>query len=161
MLTIPDECLDISVDAIGDITEVGAEFKLLVVKTLGEIADNKGDNLKDMYSSIYGQNKRLDEPEVKETFTLHAVGFYDPTTDQLKGTGLVEKSNLRLMTIVYEYMKVGYCDDCNDFHDFITKLKRNCLVEFNGKRFFAHEVAITGVLNGFGIVCNLGCDVYG
>lgn len=161
MFAIPDEPKKISIDALNDIIEVGATFKLQVVKPLTEMGLPSQENMQDLYASIYGQNRVNDEPQINKDYELHAVATYDPTADQLKGSGLVESCRLRLMTVVYEFMQVGYADDCEVFHDFITKLKRNSLVEFNGRRYSIKEIAITGVYQGFGIVCNMGCDLYG
>lgn len=66
-----------------------------------------------------------------------------------------------MLTITYEYMEVGYFEEKDSFHDFISKIKRNTILEFNGKQYLVKEVAISGVYEGFGIVCNLGCDLYG
>lgn len=157
-MLIPTEPLEISIDALEDISEVGATF---VVKTVKTNPTKQSDNLKDMYSSMYGQNKKQDEPEIEAMHTLHGIATYDPTTDQLKGSGLVEKCGLSMMTITYEYLKVGYIAENDSFQDFISKIKRNTILEFNNKRYFVKEVSIVGVYEGFGIVCNLGCDIYG
>lgn len=161
MFSIPNNPKEESVDALADIEEVGAPFELKVVKPLTDMGLPSKENIPDLYASIYGQNRINDKPQINNIYELHAVPTYDPTTDQLKGSGLVETCRLHLMTITYEYMKCGYAEDCETFHDFITKLKRNSLVEFNGRTYFVKEIAITAVYEGFGIVCNLGCDLYG
>lgn len=157
-MKIPNEPLEVSKDALGDVKEVGAPFVLKIVKTNPK---RNSEDLKNIYSSMYGQNPSDDNPDIEKTYSLHGVATYDPTTDQLKGSGLVEKCGLSMLTITYEYMEVGYFEEKDSFHDFISKIKRNTILEFNGKRYFVKEVAISGVYEGFGIVCNLGCDLYG
>lgn len=157
-MIIPSEPLEISLDALGDIIEVGAPFTLKVVKTNSE---RNSEDLKNIYSSMYGQNPNDDKPDIDAIYLLHGVATYDPTTDQLKGSGLVEKCGLSMMSITYEYMKVGYFSESDSFHNFISKIKRNTILNFNGRDYFVKEVAISGVYMGFGIVCNLGCDLYG
>lgn len=164
-MVIPNEALEVSLDALEDVVEVGAKFLLKTIKKNQNprpvYNPDSLDKLDNIYSAMYGQNKRQDNPDVESVYELHGVATYDPTTNQLKGSGLVENCRMSMLTIVYEYVKVGYVTENDSYHDFMSKLRKNTIVEFNGMKYFVKEVAIVAVYEGFGIVCNLGCDVYG
>ena len=158
IVVITTEVIDISLDALQDVIEVGSKFTINIVN---KNPKNDSDNIRNLYSSMYGQNKINDKPVIEKSYTIHGVPTYEPTTDQLKGSGLVEKCGLRMMTIVYEYIQQGFISKEDSFHDFISNIKRNTILSFNGKDYFIKEVSIVGMYQDFGIVCNLGCDIYG
>lgn len=153
-MLINDECLEISNDIIETITEVGTTIVLKTVVNTTEVT-----NEKDLYSKYYGQVKN-NTPLIGKTYSLNAVLTYNPTEDNIKSAGLEEKCSILVMVATYEFIKVGLFTLEDDVHDIITELKRNKVIEVNGKTFVIKNVGMTGTLNGFPTVCNLGCEVY-
>ena len=157
-MVITTEVLDISLDALQDVREAGSKFTINIVNKNPKSAS---DDMSNLYSSMYGQNPKTDKPIIEKSYTIHGIPTYEPTTDQLKGSGLVEKCGLRMMTITYEFVESGFVSKEDSFHDFISNIKRNTILNFNGKDYFIKEVSVGGMYQGFGVVCNLGCDLYG
>lgn len=152
---ISDDVYEASIDALGDITEVGSVVKLLVPKKIQSV----GNTDKDIYSEMYGQTQNAD-PEIEKEYELHSYVTYNPSKDELLGAGLDEKCEIMVMFATYELFQNGFADIEGDFHTILTNLKRNLLIEHNGKKFLVKEVGMTATLNAFSIICNLGCDVY-
>lgn len=151
---INDECIDISNDIMETVAEVGIVIQLKTVLPTTIVADEQ-----DLYAKYYKQTKN-DSPLIDKTYNINAVLNYNPAEDVLKNAGLDEKCSVVVMLATYELIKVGMFTLTNEISEIITELKRGKIIEVNGKTFIIKNVGMTGILNGFPNVCNLGCDVY-
>lgn len=151
---ISEDVLDASLDAIGDIAEVGLKVNLCVVDDDAP----KGSTEQELYANFYGQSQN-EKPIFKNVYQIDGYVTYNPSEDALVGAGLSEKCQIVVMFATYQLFNVKFSDINGDFHTIIEQLKR-VMVDYNGKLFSVKDVGMTGTLNGFSIICNLGCDVY-
>jgi hypothetical protein len=158
-LFISDEALEISVDAIEDILEVGTVVTLKKVEKPNTEDESTITDNRSLYSEYYKQTKD-ETPVIEKTYDINAILTYSPSDDKLKSAGLDEECGVIVMLATYQLLNVGFANEEDTFHSLITDLKRGILVDINGETFIVKSVGMTGTLNGFSIICNLGCDLY-
>jgi hypothetical protein len=153
-LIINAECKEISNDVISDISEVGS-----IVRIGDVVVTSTASTEQDVYAKFYGQTKD-ETPIVSTTYDLQALITYEPTEDVLKSSGLDEKCSVMIMIVTLQLFDLGMFTLENSISDVIADLKRNKVITINGTLFLIKNIGMTSILNGYPIICNLGCELY-
>lgn len=161
MITIDKETLEMCKDIISDIKEVGVIgiLKKVAVTPTTSVTNPINPNMKDLYSEFYNQTKN-ESPIINTTYDVNALVSYSPIIDELNGAGLNEKCHIMIIVCTYEFIDNKFITTDNDINYLIENLKRNNLINVNGKDYLIKEVGATAIYKGFPLMCNLGCDEY-